>query len=454
MTLFKYKSKRNLKTSSEPSAKIKKKKGDELAFVVQEHHARRLHYDLRLEVDGVLKSWAVPKEPSLSPKIKRLAIHVEDHPYDYKDFEGTIPSGYGKGTVSIWDKGTYAVDEQSAADSEKTMREGLKKGTLHFTLKGKKLKGIFHLVKMKTAENNQWLLIKKEEKTDLPKLTNLEKIYWPKEKITKGDLLAYYAKIAPWILPYLIDRPESLRRYPDGIEGKTFFQKNLKDHPDWIQTELIHHDAKKINYLLIQDEASLLYAVNLGCIELHPFFSRLGKLENPDYLILDLDPKEAPFSHVVETAQAIYTLLEEIKVPSVCKTSGATGLHIAIPLGAKYPYEVAEKFAEVIAQIVLKRIPKITTLERSLSKRKGKVYIDCHQNHFGQTLAAVYSARARPGAPVSTPLHWKEVKKGLDPLDFTIHTILPRLKKVGDLFAPILGKGIDIPAALKRLQNL
>ncbi len=454
MTLFKYKSKRNLKTSQEPAAKIKKKNGNELAFVVQEHHARRLHYDLRLEVDGVLKSWAVPKQPSTSPKIKRLAIQVEDHPYDYKDFEGTIPSGYGKGTVSIWDEGTYTVDGQNAADTEKAMREGLKKGTLHFTLQGKKLKGIYHLVKMKTAENNQWLLIKKEEKTDLPKLTNLEKIYWPKEKITKGDLLVYYAKIAPWILPYLIDRPESLRRYPDGIEGKTFFQKNLKDPPDWVQTELIHHESKKINYLLIQDEASLLYAVNLGCIELHPFFSRLGKLENPDYLILDLDPKEAPFSRVVETAQAIHTLLEEIKVPSVCKTSGATGLHIAIPLEAKYPYEVAEKFAEVIARIVQRRIPKIATLERSLSKRKGKVYIDCHQNHFGQTLAAVYSARARPGAPVSTPLHWKEVKKGLDPLDFTIHTILPRVKKMGDLFATILGKGIDIPAAIKRLQSL
>lgn len=235
MSLFNYKSKRNLKTSPEPSPKIKKKKSSqELSFVVQEHHARRLHYDLRLEVDGVLKSWAVPKQPSSSPKIKRLAIQVEDHPYDYKDFEGTIPSGYGKGTVSIWDEGTYSVDGQNAADSEKTMRAGLKKGTLHFTLKGKKLKGVYHLVKMKTAEeksHSQWLLMKKEEKTDLPNLTNVDKIYWPKEKITKGDLLRYYAQIAPWILPYLIDRPESLRRYPDGIEGKTFFQKNLKDPP-------------------------------------------------------------------------------------------------------------------------------------------------------------------------------------------------------------------------------
>jgi len=466
MKLFKYKSKRNLKTSKEPAAKLKKKKGTELAFVVQEHHARRLHYDLRLEAEGVLKSWAVPKMPSMDPSVKRLAIMVEDHPYDYKDFHGTIPSGYGAGTVKIWDRGSYDVDGESAEESEKRILEGLKKGALHFSLKGKKLKGIFHLVRLKNSEKeNEWLLIKKSEKKtgmkssaknaarkkETPaKLTNLDKIYWPKEKITKSDLLRYYSEMSPWILPYLKDRPVSLKRYPNGIEGQFFFQKNLKDHPDWIKTERIETESKEIHYLLIQNEESLLYAVNLGSIELHPFFSRVGKLQYPDFLVFDLDPKGASFLKVIEIAQTLHEILEELKVPSFCKTSGATGLHIAVPLGAKYTYEQAKQFALLIANLAHRRNPKISTLERSISKRGGKVYIDCHQNNFGQTIAAVYSVRARPKAPVSTPLRWDEVKKGLDPGDYTIKTVISRIKKIGDIYSPILKKGIDLQTVLKR----
>lgn len=464
MSLFKYKAKRNLKASREPAAKVKSKKSSELSFVVQEHHARQLHYDLRLEVDGVLKSWAIPKKPTLDPKVKRLAIHVEDHPYDYKDFEGTIPSGYGAGTVEIWDKGTYNVEGGDAADSEKAMRQGLKNGKLHFSLQGKKLKGDFYLIKLNrpgASDKEQWLFMKKAMKnskktksSEVPQLTHLDKIYWPKEKITKGDLLRYYSKIAPYLLPYLKDRPESLKRSPNGIEGMTFFQKNLVDHPDWIETVEVKHSNKKVYYLLIQNEESLLYAANLGCIELHPFFSRIAKLQSPDFLIFDLDPKGASFEKVIQVAQELHELLEEINVPSYCKTSGATGLHIAIPLGAKYSYEVAKKFALVIASAIVKKLPHLATLERSISKRKGKVYIDCFQNNFGQTLASVYSVRARPGATVSTPLKWSEVKKGLDPKDYTIETIFPRLKKWGDLFSAVLGKGIDMALALRNLKKI
>lgn len=464
MKLFKYKAKRNLKTSHEPLASVKKKKTPELIFVVQKHHARHLHYDLRLEVDGVLKSWAVPKEPSLDPDVKRLAIMVEDHPYSYKDFQGIIPFGYGAGTVKIWDKGTYDVDGASSIDSEKAMKEGLKKGSLHFCLKGKKLKGIFHLVRLNSSsKKDQWLLIKKREKGEpIPKkekiknsqLTNLDKIFWPKEKITKGDLIRYYAKIAKWILPYLKDRPQSLRRFPEGIKGESFFQKNITEHPDWIETVEIQHERKKINYLLIQDVESLLFVANLGCIEIHPFFSRIRTLQNPDFLIFDLDPKGASFEKVVRVAQTIHELLQEIEVPSYCKTSGATGLHIAVPLGAKYTYEQAKKFAKLIAYSVHERIPEISTLERSVSKRKGKVYIDCDQNNFGQTLAAAYCVRARPHAPVSTPLKWTEVKKGLDPQDFTIKNIHQRLKKMGDLYAPVLGKGINLETAIHNLEKI
>ena len=220
--------------------------------------------------------------------------------------------------------------------------------------------------------------------------------YWPKEKITKGDLIKYYDAIAPYLLPYLKDRPESLRRYPNGITGQTFFQKNLVNHPDWVTTAALKHKEGTVNYLLIQNEESLLFAANMGCIELHPFFSRTSALHNPDYLVIDLDPKGASFEKVIQVAQTVHEVLEELQVPSYCKTSGATGLHIAIPLGAKYDYAQVKAFAEIIALLVHRRIPKISTLERSLSKRQNKVYIDVYQNNFGQTIAAPYSVRARP----------------------------------------------------------
>ncbi len=308
---------------------------------------------------------------------------------------------------------------------------------------------------MKKSTKNEWLLIKKNEGKKKPEktaqLTHPDKIYWPKEKITKRDLLQYYSKVSPWILPWLKDRPESLRRYPDGIVGPTFFQKNLEQHPDWIETVRIKHAKKDVHYLLIQNEESLLFAANLGCIEIHPFFSRLQKLESPDFMVFDLDPKGAPFLNVIQVAQTIHKILDDLEVPNYCKTSGATGLHIAIPLGAKYTYEQVKKFAELIATMVHQKIPKICTLERSIIKRKGKVYVDYHQNNFGQTLASAYSVRARPGAPVSTPLQWKEVKKGLDPKKFTIKTVFRRLKKWGDLYAPVLGKGINLERILKNL---
>ena len=455
MKLFRYKAKRNLKSSKEPPAVIKKKKNVSLVFVIQEHHARHLHYDLRLELEGVLKSWAIPKQPSMNPSIKRLAIMVEDHPYTYKDFEGTIPSGYGAGTVKIWDRGTYSVDDLDAKESEKKIKEGLKKGSLHFSLQGKKLKGIFHLIRLKKSEKEEWLFIKKrEEEKKANFLSNLDKIFWPKEKITKGDLLRYYEKVSPLILPHLKDRPVSLKRFPNGIEGLSFFQKDLKDHPEWVETKTIEHEKKKVHYLLINNEESLLYAVNLGSIELHPFLSRFSKLHSPDFVIFDLDPKGASFIQVIKVAQTLHQVLEEIEVPSFCKTSGATGLHITIPLGAKYSFDQSKRFAELIAAIVHRRLPKIVTLERALAKRRGKIYIDCYQNNYSQTVAAPYSVRARVGATVSTPLKWSEVKKGLDPKKYTIKNVPARIEKLGDLYAQVLGKGIDLRAALHNISKI
>lgn len=856
MGLQEYKKKRNFKSTPEPSAKKKlPAKKATLAFVIQKHDATHLHYDFRLEVNGTLKSWVLPKGPSLNPADKRLAIMVEDHPYDYRNFEGTIPKGnYGAGTVMIWDTGVYyPLDENYAVGDDKTMEAGIKKGKLVFALQGKKLVGIFDLIKLKSKDNeNNWLMIKvkdsfvstkditKEEKsavsdrsmqqiastgdlksvkssekpaeaksankktaspikkkavlrkTVMPKkikpmlanltdkvfdgedwlfevkwdgfraiaevdnqkvqlysrtfqsfnerfspivedlkklhaeaifdgeivvvdkqgkssfqslqnyqrsaagylryyifdllyfkgrdlrdtpllerkqilqsilpndsssalqygdhiegkgkklfeeaeknglegiiakrkdspyyskrthlwlkiktharqeaiicgftaprgsrqkfgalilglyeegklkyighvgggfseeklrevmkqlqplitkkcpfakspptnspvtwvkpklicevsfsewtkgdqmrqpifvgmrsdknpkeikkeepvpasevkkakakpaksepekqkkstskelesqltLTHLDKIYWPKEKYTKGDLIEYYRKIAPYILPYLKDRPQSLRRFPNGIEQPGFFHKNMGDKlPDWLTTVPVKHSNEEIHYLLIQDMASLLYAVNLGCIDLNPFNSRVQHLNNPDYLILDLDPVKVDFKDVIETAQTIHEVLSTHDIPSYCKTSGGRGLHILLPLGARYSYEQAKQFAELIAVMVHERLPRITSIERSPSKRQGRVYLDYLQNNFGQTIAAPYCVRPKPLAPISTPLEWSEVKPGLDPTDFTIKNFLQRVKKKGDLFKPVLGKGIDLSKCLKKIQS-
>jgi len=237
-----------------------------------------------------------------------------------------------------------------------------------------------------------------------------------------------------------------LRRFPNGIEGESFVQKNTESFhlPDWIQTIEIEHENKKIYYFLIQDESSLEYAVNLGTIEFHPFHSHIGQLENPDYFILDLDPESVPFNTVMDVAKTIHQLFDEWKMPHYCKTSGGRGLHIYIPLHAQYTFDQVSKFGEILSFLVHKHIPKITSLERSPAKRQNKIYLDVLQNRAKQTVVAPYSLRGRSEAPVSTPLHWNELKKGLKPQDFTMKTIIPRLNEVGEIFSPILGKEFNI----------
>jgi len=774
MSLNKYLNKRSFDSTPEPEGQ-KKKKSKKLCFVVQKHAASHLHYDFRLEMDGVLKSWAVPKGPSLDPKDKRLAMRVEDHPYDYKDFEGVIPKGnYGAGTVVIWDKGKYEFSKPPT----------LKKGSLKFILYGKKLRGEFSLVKIKSKDKNKdnsWLLIKindqfaaKKNQTPIPKnihpmlahlakkafnrpgwifeikwdgyriisyiyhnqvqllsrrqqdytslfapiseelaslkfdavldgevvvvdsagkakfqllqqyqqtgaglilyyvfdilwlngedltqlplierrrllkeflpdsnsirisefveesgqelfklatkqdlegiiaknkdslyspgqrshnwlkikaikqeeaiicgytaprgsrshigalilgmyikqqltyvghvgtglseinlsdlkkrldqlkqincpfaqkphtnmpvtwvkpqtvaeikfrewteeshlrqpvflglredkkaveispeqtqteekivkigqykikITNLTKVYWPEEEITKGDFIQYYQKVASFILPYLKNYPESLHRFPDGIHGEKFFQKNIETAPDWVETQIVHskHENRDIRYLICQNKATLIYLSQLGCIEMNPWLSRIKTLDFPDYCVLDLDPEDIEFTAVVKTAQTIHKLLEKIKVYHLCKTSGATGLHIYIPLKARYSYQQSGQFAELIATIVNEQIPEITSIERSPSRRQGKVYIDFLQNRRGQTVAAPYSLRPRRHAPVSTPLTWKEVNNRLDPNKFNINSIHQRLKKSGDLWKPLINhKGIDLESSLSMLKK-
>lgn len=287
------------------------------------------------------------------------------------------------------------------------------------------------------------------------KLTNLEKIYFPNESYTKEDVLNYYNEISQFILPYLKGRPESLNRYPNGIYGKNFYQKDVEDAPQWIDTKQIYSasNKKNIKYLLCNNKASLLYLVNLGCIEINPWFSRTDKLDFPSYSVLDLDPENIGFDKVIETALTIKEILDEISVKSFCKTSGASGLHIYIPLKNKYPYEISKEFAYLIGKLTVNRLPTFTSLERNPAKRRRRVYLDYLQNRSGQTLVAPYSVRPRQGATVSTPLEWKEVKLGLDPKQFTIKNIVKRIKEKGDIFKPILGRGINIEKCIRQLES-
>lgn len=289
------------------------------------------------------------------------------------------------------------------------------------------------------------------------KLTNQQKIYWPDDNITKGDLVDYYDQMAEYILPYLKDRPQSLNRFPDGIKGFSFYQKDFdtKVIPTWLNTEEIYSESNKenIDYLICNDKATLLYMINLGCIEVNPWNSHLKKLDNPDWLVIDLDPEDIDFTEVVRAAQVVKTVCDELQIDCYCKTSGATGLHIFIPLAAKYEYKIARHFAQLIAQQVHMRLPNTTSLERQPKNRQNRIYLDYLQNSKGQTLAAPYSVRPKPGATVSTPLEWDEVNEKLSPSQFTIKNIFKRLQKKGDLWMPVIGKGIDIKKALGKLEQ-
>ncbi|QHL89102.1 DNA ligase D [Nibribacter ruber] len=839
MALEEYNQKRHFKETPEPAGKPEKGKGD-LRFVVHRHQASKLHYDFRLELDGVLKSWAVPKGPSMNPADKRLAVMVEDHPFAYRTFEGDIPEGnYGAGHVDIWDQGTFhALQAANRKEGEKQMLQELEEGSLHFVLEGEKLQGEFTLIKMKGRQEDAWLLLKKQDdfatdqtysaedfvegtapaakpknqkkaataapekpagampmphlidpmtakltdgpfddpawlfevkwdgyravaevkpnrlelysrngksfkekyqpvvealeklphqavfdgelvvldengkadfqalqnyqntpsehlyyyifdllyldgedlrnqpllarkqkleqvlskakdplrysehrvgdgikffkeaqkgqwegimakaaeskyltgkrsqdwlkiKTHLrqeaiiagftePKgsrvhigalvlavyegkelkyvgqsgsgfnkqslselkakleplvqkkspfkekvslsrdvtwvkpelvcelsfaewtsdgqmrqaifeglrvdkkakeviheptvpaeearveesagkpmksqksgkktedamvlklngtevpITHPEKLYWPEEGITKGDLVQYYQTMADTILPYLKDRPESLLRNPNGIAKPGFFQKDAGDHtPEWVETKAIKAEStgQEVDYIICQNKATLAYLNNLGCIQLNPWNSRLQSIDRPDYLVLDLDPGENTYDQVVETALAAKEVLDDLKIPVYAKTSGATGMHLYVPLAAKFPFEDVKELALLVAQRVHEKLPKLTSLERSPKERRHQIYLDYMQNAIAQTIAAPYCVRPKAGATVSTPLQWKEVKKGLHPSQFTIKNVPERVEKLGDIFKPVLGEGIDAAAYLKQLKK-
>jgi bifunctional non-homologous end joining protein LigD len=288
------------------------------------------------------------------------------------------------------------------------------------------------------------------------KLTNLSKIYWPKEGYTKRDLINYYYQMAPYILPYLKDRPQSMLRHPDGIKGFSFFYKNIKGKgPDWLETYNYHSetDGEDKEYLVAKDDASLLYMASLGAIEMNPWHSKVQSEDYPDWCIIDLDPAKNTFDQVIEAANVTREILESMGCSCYAKTSGSTGIHVYIPLGAKYTYDESKEFARIIATLVHRELPAYTSIERAVKNRKGKMYIDFLQNRPQATVSAPYSVRPKPGATVSMPLHWEEVKKGLKMTDFTIENAYARVREIGDIFKPVLGKGIDMAKAIKLYER-
>jgi bifunctional non-homologous end joining protein LigD len=291
--------------------------------------------------------------------------------------------------------------------------------------------------------------------------TNLKKVFWPDDGYTKGDLIEYYRKIWPWLSRWLEDRPLVLTRFPDGINGKSFYQKDAPDwSPDWIRTVTVWSDSSErdLDYFVAEDVESLLYLANLGTIPLHIWHSRVADLEHPDWCLLDLDPKDAPFAHVVEIAEFLHELCGEIGLPHYVKTTGSTGLHILIPLGGQMDYDQSQTLGQLLATVAVKTLPKISTIARAVKSRGGKVYVDFMQNRQGQLMASTYSVRPKPGATVSAPLVWKEVGPKLDLRDYTIETVPPRMEKlekkgIGDPCLPALSEKPDLLSALQKLTE-
>ncbi|GGG90627.1 ATP-dependent DNA ligase [Parapedobacter pyrenivorans] len=313
------------------------------------------------------------------------------------------------------------------------------------------------------AKSGRRTLVNPSENTQVRKIngnelkfTNLKKVLWPEEKYTKGDLLNYYWQAAKYILPYLKDRPQSLNRFPNGIKGKSFYQKDMTGKvPAWVEKHpyKAEGERKRKHFMLCNNEAALLYMANLAAIEMNPWSSTVKKPDNPTWCLLDLDPdKGNTFEQVIEVAQAIHDVLEDMHIPSYCKTSGSTGLHVYLPLGANYTYDQSQLFAKWIA-VQVDALFDFTSVARMTSQRKGKVYIDFLQNRPSATLAAPYSVRPKPGATVSMPLYWEEVKKGLKTADFTIANALDRMRSEGDIFKPVLGRGVNLKKILAQLAK-
>jgi len=288
------------------------------------------------------------------------------------------------------------------------------------------------------------------------RFTRLDKVLFPDDGFTKGDLIGYALAIAPWALPYLRDRPLAVERWPDGLSGHAFFQKHAPAHtPAWVRTEVLPGDAGAGRCFVCDDAETLAYLANLAAIPLHVWSARLASLDRPDWCILDLDPKRAPFSHVVTLALAARSLARELGLPAYVKASGSSGLHVLLPLGRQLEHAASVALAQLLSEVLVRRHPQLATVARNPRARGGRVYLDAFQNGRGKLLVAPFSPRPLPGVPVSMPLRWSEVNARLRPRLYTAHSAVARMRRLGkDPLLGVLTDAPDLDRAFGRLQRL
>lgn len=479
--LAEYYKKRNFFKTSEPEANNITNNQNQPIFVVQHHLARKDHYDLRLEWDGALLSWAIPKGPSYDPKDKRLAIKVEDHPLNYADFEGTIPKGeYGGGTVMLWDKGFWAC--------KSNVGECIKKGVVKFTLSGKRLVGSWSLIRLQSKDDKQniddnWILVKEKDeyanKTSISnfntsiksaktmsqiqnkkvpnltaaiynkinrfltkppidneiqvgkiRITNPNKVLFDLSNVKKIDLARYYAAAAKRMLPYLKNRITSVVRCPDGVEGECFFKKHLSTISEGIsEINILNGDGELEDYFYIENIYGLIFEVQMNTVEFHTWGSRIENLEQPDIIVFDLDPDEGmDIKKVRQGVRDLKKILDNLSLTSFLKTSGGKGYHVVVPFVPSVGWDKFYQFAKNISLLMEQKWPDRYTSNVRKINRKNKIFVDWERNGRGATTVAPYSVRTRTGAKVSMPISWKELSK-VTPSGIDIKNALRRLSK-------------------------
>jgi DNA ligase D-like protein (predicted polymerase)/DNA ligase D-like protein (predicted 3'-phosphoesterase) len=437
-------------------------------FVVQEHHARRLHYDVRLERGGVLVCWAVPKGLPEKPGTPRLAVHTEDHPLEYLDFHGEIPAGeYGGGSMTVWDSGTYETEKWS--DDEVAV-----------TLRGERVDGRFVFFRPgRNDDPKDWLVTRRSDEASRSgggggdvqsprvavggrtlKLSNLDKELYP--GTPKNVVVDYYARVADTLLPHLSGRPVTLRRFPDGIDAESFYEKNAgRNAPPWLRTVVVptpgsSRGSSSASFVVVEELAALVYLANLAVLELHVPQWRVDSDDHPlppDELVFDLDP--GPGTGLLEcaaVARRIRERLDDDGLVASVKTSGSKGMQMTAPVALGDDEEPARtsEYAKRLAEALARETPKTVTAVMAKDRRRGKVFVDWSQNNTAKTTVAPYSLRARAanGAPtVSTPLTWSEVEECGDAAElvFSPEDVLARIAEHGDLYASALGEGAPLP---------